>query len=666
MWGFMSLYSVAASGRTISSFLGQFARGIFAVGILGVLIILGGVSSRNVVAQETNLLFVEHGSPGQNDKLFRATLAQVQNDDPRSLITPGVVVQNTPNRITALTADRRGGFIFWTERFIDQSNNPQTNLMRLKVGMGQVEFVRTLPNEVKFLIVDTYNRNRLYWVGVNFQNGSQEIRFLPFNALQQRPRLFASFPAVNQPARDNEIIGFDFAPNSVFGRELLLFLLRGGDGGSVLFGTRFNFDGTMIQPQGPMQLAAGINPPVDLMDPDFGAVGLSFNPKTRNLSTLLIGDPSGDSSGALGAVFRLPVPLVDGGSPLPPETKTFDFPLDANVSRAQFVDIPNANPLLAFLTTLDGERNIGFLDEQLSTTPFKAGIEGVNEPQFLIPALSFFRGCTNDLMSEPDTDNDGTVDCRDLCPFFVGELAFQGCACPDPDDSDNDGIRNCDEQEGQSLIPPGRRCEDIRGGTRDNDGDGVRNCEDECPLDPKKSRKGVCGCEVPEDTANCQQECVGSAVNVGCGCGITDCTAITDGSNFLTEVTRLFDEPAIGIEDNGAGTTENITLTFQNFDGALLVGSDDTDSDDDTAAAENGTTSLEVRYKVTLQQVLGNKKKTVLRRLIRGNSVLLRRLSSGLYTAKYRAFIRRINTEDRTKNTTVSKSNFSPAQSFSL
>jgi hypothetical protein len=650
--------------KIVSGILNGTKTEVLPLVLSGILVVLSQAVPL-VVAQETSLLFVEHGAVNQPDRLFRATLSEIQNDDPRTFVTPGTIVQETQNRITAITSDRRGGFVYWTERLLDQNSNPQTNLMRIKVPNGQVEFIRTLPNEVKFLIVDIYNRNRLYWVGVNFQTNAQEVRFLPFNALGQPPRLFASFPAVNQPARDNEIIGFDFAPNSVFGRELLLFLLRGAETGSVLLGTRFNFDGTMIQPEGLVELARGINPAANQQDTDFGAVGISFNAQSRKLTTVFKGTPGGNLAGALTTLFRLPVPQVAGGTVTPPETINLEFPLDVGVARAQIIDVPNPTPLLAFLGIGDGFRRVGFLDQALSTSAFRAQIDGVNEPATIIPALSFFRGCANDPAVEPDTDADGTVDCRDLCPFFFGEIAFQGCACPDPDDSDKDGIRNCDEQDGQSLLPPGARCQDIKGGPRDNDGDGVRNCEDECPLDPKKTRKGTCGCEVPEDTASCQQECVGTAVNVGCGCGITDCTSITDGSTILTEVSRLFDEPAVSIED-GNGSTDSVTLTLKKFDGALLVGDIQTQGAFDGVSSAETSTVLDVRYKVTVQKVLNNKNKIVLRRLVRGNSVLLRRLSSGLYTAKYRAVIRSINSKKGSKSTTVSRTNFSPAQSFSL
>jgi hypothetical protein len=70
-----------------------------------------------------------------------------------------------------------------------------------------------------------------------------------------------------------------------------------------------------------------------------------------------------------------------------------------------------------------------------------------------------------------DSDNDGTIDCADVCPFDetkIKNVGFCGCGVPD----------------------------------EDLDSDGTLDCEDSCPLDPMKILPGSCGCGVV-DTPGC-------------------------------------------------------------------------------------------------------------------------------------------------------------------
>lgn len=66
-----------------------------------------------------------------------------------------------------------------------------------------------------------------------------------------------------------------------------------------------------------------------------------------------------------------------------------------------------------------------------------------------------------------DSDNDGIIDCNDLCPFDPNKQAPGVCGCGTPD--------------------------------IDTDGDGTFDCKDNCPTDPQKIRPGKCGCGQNEE-----------------------------------------------------------------------------------------------------------------------------------------------------------------------
>ena len=91
---------------------------------------------------------------------------------------------------------------------------------------------------------------------------------------------------------------------------------------------------------------------------------------------------------------------------------------------------------------------------------------------------------------DQDRDNDGVIDCLDLCPDDHSKQAPGQCGC------------------GKSEI--------------DNDADTVPDCVDECKDDPGKTEPGECGCGVQEPGQ--------------CGCGVPD----TDSDNDT--VPDCFDE----------------------------------------------------------------------------------------------------------------------------
>jgi hypothetical protein len=198
----------------------------------------------------------------------------------------------------------------------------------------------------------------------------------------------------------------------------------------------------------------------------------------------------------------------------------------------------------------------------------------------------------------------------------------------------------------------------------DADKDGVENCNDPCPLDRNKTEPLLCGCEVAE-SPDCLGTCKGEAADLGCGCGVVDCSGT---QRFLTNLTKLVMAPSVEVIDTGK-PLQNAQISFNRFDAAQLIRRQLRSSRADAAAqlqpATEAPRRLNVRYEVLVQKVLENRKRVVLRRTVRANSVLVRRLASGLYTAKYRAMI---TTKDprSSEQRVVSRTNFSPAQTFSF
>jgi hypothetical protein len=110
----------------------------------------------------------------------------------------------------------------------------------------------------------------------------------------------------------------------------------------------------------------------------------------------------------------------------------------------------------------------------------------------------------------------------------------------------------------------------------------------------------------------------------------------------------------------------SIRLSFEAFDAALLLQTQNQVRESLRMGAI--ARPLAVRYQVSLRQVVNNQRRVVLRRTVRSNSVLVRRLASGLYVAKYRAMIvrRRQNGEGQGREQVMHRTHFSPALAFSL
>jgi hypothetical protein len=259
-----------------------------------------------------------------------------------------------------------------------------------------------------------------------------------------------------------------------------------------------------------------------------------------------------------------------------------------------------------------------------------------------------------------DADSDTIPDQIDECPTLFAPEADHflvglplGCPCTDREDNDFDSLLNCQEAPADQNNPQGSQCTD----TGDADRDQTLNCNDPCPLDPKKTAALLCGCEV-EETPTCLNTCKGDVKDLGCGCGIDPCT--NPDRNILTNFTVITTPPKISLGGKPGDPKRDVTITLIDFDAASNL------SKKLVSASKASGAKLSVRYEISVSRIEGTKKKSVIRRTVRSNSVLLRKLSSGLYTAKYRALIKSKDKRTGSKEKTVAKTSFSPARTFSF
>lgn len=144
------------------------------------------------------------------------------------------------------------------------------------------------------------------------------------------------------------------------------------------------------------------------------------------------------------------------------------------------------------------------------------------------PGLLVFQGC-------PDKDGDSIIDENDACPDIAGLVEFKGCP-----DTDNDGIpdkddicpteaglkalNGCPDKDGDGIADKDDRCPDVPGkndfeGCPDRDGDGIPDIDDSCPDMPGTLVYSGCpdtdGDGIPDNKDQCPR-LAGVAENEGC------------------------------------------------------------------------------------------------------------------------------------------------------
>lgn len=168
-----------------------------------------------------------------------------------------------------------------------------------------------------------------------------------------------------------------------------------------------------------------------------------------------------------------------------------------------------------------------------------------------------------------DSDNDGTPDNSDGCPYDPQKTDPGQCGCGNSDiDSDGDGLANCNDDcpNDPNKTQPGIcgcGIPDI-----DSDSDGVLDCKDGCPNDFKKTEPGICGCGVADidsdgdGTVDCNDGCPNDPNKTQpgqCGCNNLDTDSDNDGTADCNDPTpnpplnvRLDYVGVINAQDDGA------------------------------------------------------------------------------------------------------------------
>ncbi len=208
---------------------------------------------------------------------------------------------------------------------------------------------------------------------------------------------------------------------------------------------------------------------------------------------------------------------------------------------------------------------------------------------------------------------------------------------------------------------------------QDSDNDGVFDCDDQCPSDSAKIVPGDCGCGLFEIDLNvdgiieCAEPCqFDDTLPDGgfCSCPFYDVLvkllalpSLCQNFPPLTRRTIINDPPGVVVVRDAEGGT-SVQLFFQRFGGALgSLRTASALSATANPAIRPNNVKLKVRYEVQIfDQTL---QKLVLKRLSKRNKLTLRGLKTGSYSVKYRA-------SGLKDEKVVFKTKFSPSQNFEV
>jgi OOP family OmpA-OmpF porin len=197
-----------------------------------------------------------------------------------------------------------------------------------------------------------------------------------------------------------------------------------------------------------------------------------------------------------------------------------------------------------------------------------------------------------------DTDGDGVVDNKDLCPTVPGLEQFMGCP-----DTDNDGIEDakddcpnvygpaetngCPDTDGDTVLDKDDNCPETAGlvalmGCPDADADGVADADDNCPNEAGPvSRQG---CPVKdrdndgvEDAMDKCPDVAGIAELEGCPRPVAPPMEVQAQLNEYAK-TILFDSGKTSIQKQSEQTLEDITAILNKYPEAKFSIDGHTDS----------------------------------------------------------------------------------------
>jgi len=187
-----------------------------------------------------------------------------------------------------------------------------------------------------------------------------------------------------------------------------------------------------------------------------------------------------------------------------------------------------------------------------------------------------------------DTDNDGVVDKKDLCPDTPEGVMVDENGCPI--DTDKDGVpdyldecpsvpglkefKGCPDTDGDGIPDKDDECPDVAGlaihkGCPDSDGDGVPDKDDRCPDTPKGYKVDRFGCPVDRDRdgiIDSEDDCPdepGVAELKGCPYDVGTLMA----KYGLNNKNILFDFDKSALKPVGITTLNGISEALNNHDG---------------------------------------------------------------------------------------------------
>ncbi|MGB5982937.1 MAG: OmpA family protein [Nonlabens sp.] len=195
-----------------------------------------------------------------------------------------------------------------------------------------------------------------------------------------------------------------------------------------------------------------------------------------------------------------------------------------------------------------------------------------------------------------DSDDDGIVDSKDMCPNTPGLEEFMGCP-----DSDGDGIQDsedecpnnagpaetngCPDTDGDSVLDKDDKCPDVAGevalmGCPDTDGDGVADGDDNCPNEAGLARFNGCPDTDGDGIQDSEDECpneAGVAELNGCPKPIMPPVEVQKQLNEYAK-TILFDTGKASIQKASEQTLEDIIEILQEYPDAKFSIDGHTDS----------------------------------------------------------------------------------------
>lgn len=162
-------------------------------------------------------------------------------------------------------------------------------------------------------------------------------------------------------------------------------------------------------------------------------------------------------------------------------------------------------------------------------------------------------GLTFNLGGKKDTDGDGIVDDKDLCPGTPRGVKTDAAGCPVDTDGDGvpDYLDDCPQQFGLAMLK----------GCPDADGDGIPDKDDECPSEKGSIQHKGCPDSDGDGVVDKDDKCANTPA--GYKVDVQGCPFDTDGDGVVDEEDACPEVPGYSIfqgcpDSDGDGVADNI------------------------------------------------------------------------------------------------------------